>query len=63
MKVGELIRKLSKRDRSQYVYYRDVNGLHEITDVTVSLTGPSMKSVTILMNGDGGRYDGGRKNG
>ena len=63
MKVGELIRKLSKRDRAQYVYYRDANGLHEITDVTVSLIGPSMKSVTILMNGDGGRYNGGHTNG
>ena len=58
MKVRELIKKLQKRDREQAVYYRDKYGLHEITDVTVSLTSPKMESITIIMNGDGGRYDG-----
>ena len=58
MKVKELIKKLQKRDKEQTVYYRDKDGLHEITDVTVSLISPTMKSVTVIMNGDGGRYDG-----
>lgn len=55
MKVGELIKKLNKRDKSQIVYYIDKYGKHEITDVQPMLT--KNGSVTIIMNGDGGRYD------
>lgn len=54
MKVGELIKKLNKRDKSQTVYYIDKYGKHEITDVQPMLT--KNGSVTIIMNGDGGRY-------
>lgn len=55
MKVGELIKKLQKRDKEQVVYYKDKDGLHEITDVK-----PILKrngTATIIMNGDGGRYE------
>ena len=55
MKVGELIKKLNKRDKNQIVYYIDKYGKHEITDVQPMLT--KNGSVTIIMNGDGGRYD------
>lgn len=55
MKVGELIKKLNKRDKNQIVYYVDKYGKHEITDVQPMLT--KNGSVTIIMNGDGGRYD------
>jgi hypothetical protein len=55
MKVGELIKKLNKRDKSQIVYYVDKYGKHEITDVQPMLT--KNGSVTIIMNGDGGRYN------
>ena len=55
MKVGELIKKLNKRDKSQIVYYVDKYGKHEITDVQPMLTKDG--SATIIMNGDGGRYD------
>ena len=55
MTVGELVKKLNKRDKSQRVYYIDKYGQHEITDVKPMLTkdGPA----TIIMNGDGGRYE------
>ena len=52
MTVGELIKKLQKRDKASIVYYKDKDGLHEITDVK-----PMQSGVTILQNGDGGRYD------
>ena len=55
MTVGELIKKLNKRDKSQTVYYSDKHGKHEITDVQPMLTKDG--SVTIIMNGDGGRYE------
>ncbi len=55
MTVGELIKKLNKRDKSQTVYYIDKYGKHEITDVQPMLTKDG--SVTIIMNGDGGRYE------
>lgn len=55
MTVGELIKKLNKRDKSQIVYYIDKYGKHEITDVQPMLT--KNGSVTIIMNGDGGRYE------
>lgn len=55
MKVGELIKKLNKRDKNQIVYYVDKYGKHEITDVQPMLT--KNGSVTIIMNGDGGRYE------
>ena len=55
MTVGELIKKLNKRDKAQTVYYIDKFGKHEITDVEPMLTKDG--SVTIIMNGDGGRYD------
>ena len=55
MKVGELIKKLNKRDKTQTVYYIDKYGKHEITDVQPMLT--KNGSVTIIMNGDGGRYN------
>ena len=54
MTVGELIKKLNKRDKTQMVYYIDKYGKHEITDVQPMLTKDG--SVTIIMNGDGGRY-------
>lgn len=53
MTVGELIKKLNKRDKAQIVYYTDKYGKHEITDVKPMLTRDG--SVTIIMNGDGGR--------
>lgn len=55
MTVGELIKKLNKRDKSNKVYYIDKYGKHEITDVKPMLTKDG--SVTIIMNGDGGRYE------
>lgn len=55
MTVGELIKKLNKRDRSQTVYYIDKHGRHEITDVKPMLNKDG--SVTMIMNGDGGRYE------
>ena len=55
MTVGELIKKLNKRDKSNRVYYVDKYGKHEITDVQPMLT--KNGSVTIIMNGDGGRYE------
>ena len=55
MTVGELIKKLNKRDRSETVYYMDKDGKHEITDVTVLLQKDGQ--ATIIQNGDGGRYD------
>lgn len=55
MTVGELIKKLNKRDKAQIVYYIDKYGKHEITDVQPMLT--KNGSVTIIMNGDGGRYE------
>ena len=55
MTVGELIKKLNKRDKVQIVYYRDKYGKHEITNVEPMLTKDG--SVTIIMNGDGGRYE------
>lgn len=55
MTVGELIKKLNKRDKSNRVYYIDKYGKHEITDVQPMLT--KNGSVTIIMNGDGGRYE------
>ena len=55
MTVGELIKKLNKRDKNQRVYYTDKYGKHEITDVKPMLTKDG--SVTIIMNGDGGRYE------
>lgn len=56
MTVGELVKKLNKRDKSQKVYYRDADGLHEITDVQATLLFKSDATATVLMNGDGGRY-------
>ena len=55
MTVGELVKKLNKRDKSQRVYYIDKYGQHEITDVKPMLTKDG--SATIVMNGDGGRYE------
>ena len=55
MTVGELIKKLNKRDKSQRVYYIDKYGKHEITGVQPMLTKDG--TVTIIMNGDGGRYE------
>ena len=55
MTVAELIKKLNKRDKNQTVYYSDKYGKHEITDVKPMLTKDG--SVTIIMNGDGGRYE------
>ena len=55
MTVGELIKKLNKRDKSNRVYYIDKYGKHEITDVQPMLT--KNGSITIIMNGDGGRYE------
>ena len=55
MTVGELIKKLNKRDKNQTVYYSDKYGKHEITDVKPMLTKDG--SVTIIMNGDGGRHE------
>ena len=55
MTVGELIKKLNKRDKSNRVYYIDKYGKHEITDVQQMLT--KNGSITIIMNGDGGRYE------
>ena len=55
MTVGELIKKLKRRDKVQLVYYTDKYGKHEITDVKPMLTKDG--SVTIIMNGDGGRYE------
>ena len=55
MTVGELIKKLNKRDKSETVYYTDKDGEHEITDVSVILLKDGQ--ATILMNGDGGRYE------
>ena len=57
MTVAELIKKLNKRDKNQTVYYRDADGLHEITDVQATLLFKSDTTATVLMNGDGGRYD------
>ena len=54
MTVGELIKKLQKRDKSNLVFYTDEFGIHEITDVKPALTPTG--SITTLMNGDGGRY-------
>ena len=55
MTVDELIKKLNKRDRSQTVYYIDKYGKHEITSVKPMVANGG--SVTIIMNGDGGRYE------
>lgn len=55
MVVGELIKKLQKRDRNNLIYYKDENGLHEITSVEPCIIGKN-KSIVLLMNGDGGRY-------
>lgn len=55
MKVGELVRSLNKRDKDNRVYYVDKYGKHEITDVKPMLTKDG--TVTIIMNGDGGRYE------
>lgn len=57
MTVGELIKKLNKRDKSQRVYFMDVYGKHEITDVSALLNPHDNTTSTIIMNGDGGRYD------
>lgn len=56
MTVGELIKKLQKRDRSNIVYYKDENGLHEITSVKPCIIGKE-KSIVMIMNGDGSRYN------
>lgn len=55
MTVGELIKKLNKRDKNQTVYFSDEYGEHEITDVRPMIT--KYGSVTLIMNGDGGRYN------
>lgn len=60
MKVGELIKKLNKRDKTNLVYYTDANGLHEITNVEPMIMRDGT-SITLIMNGDGGRYIGGKK--
>lgn len=60
MKVGELIKKLNKRDKTNLVYYTDTNGLHEITNVEPMIMRDGT-SITLIMNGDGGRYMGGKK--
>ena len=57
MTVGELIKKLNKRDKKERVYFSDVYGTHEITDVSVSMNPYTCETHTIIMNGDGGRYD------
>lgn len=62
MQVGDLIKKLNKRDKTQTVYYRDADGLHEITDVQATLLFKSddfkcSATATVIMNGDGGRYN------
>lgn len=59
MTVGELIKKLNKRDKTQIIYYTDKYGKHEITDVKPMLTKDG--SVTIIMNGDGSRYERSRR--
>lgn len=56
MTVGELIKKLQKKDRSNLVYYKDKNGYHEITSVEPCIVGEG-KSIVLIMNGDGGRYE------
>jgi hypothetical protein len=56
MTVGELIKKLQKRDRSNFVYYKDENGYHEITSVEPCIVDRG-KSIVLIMNGDGGRYN------
>ena len=56
MTVRELIKKLQKRDKTNIVYYRDKDGLHEITSVKSCIVGEH-KSITMIMNGDGGRYE------
>lgn len=55
MTVKDLVKKLNKRDKDNAVYYKDANGYHEITAVEPCITGNG-KSVTLIMNGDGGRY-------
>lgn len=60
MKVGELIKKLNKRDKENLIYYIDENGLHEITKVAPMLMRDGT-TITTIMNGEGGRYEGGRK--
>lgn len=55
MTAGELIKKLNKRDKNSLVYYKDKYGKHEITDVKPLLTKDG--TVTIIINGDGGRYE------
>lgn len=57
MTVGELIKKLNKRDKKERVYFSDVYGVHEITDVSVLLNPYTNETKTIIMNGDGGRYE------
>ena len=56
MTVGELIKKLQKRDRTNFVYYKDENGYHEITSVEPCIVDKG-KSIVLIMNGDGGRYN------
>lgn len=56
MTVGELIKRLQKKDRENLVYYKDQNGYHEITSVEPCIVGEG-KSMVLIMNGDGGRYE------
>jgi hypothetical protein len=56
MTVGELIKKLQKRDRTNLVYYKDENGYHEITSVQPCIVIDECKTIVLIMNGDGGRY-------
>ncbi len=56
MTVGELIKKLQKKDRSNLVYYKDKNGYHEITSVEPCIVSEG-KSIVLIINGDGGRYE------
>ena len=56
MTVGELIKKLQKKDRNNLVYYKDKDGLHEITSVQPCIINKG-KSIVMIMNGDGGRYE------
>ena len=54
MTVGELIKKLQKKDRSNLVYYKDKNGYHEIASVEPCIVGEG-KSIVLIMNGEGGQ--------
>ena len=56
MTVGELIKKLQKKDRSNLVYYKGKDGYHEITSVQPCIVDEG-KSIVLIMNGDGGRYE------